>query len=159
MTGDLPQTPEFIWLSDGGVLPVRTAVNQHGLGKGYSSGTGFRIYGFGPKFGIGVLAAASAAEFTRIKIETAYLEKIAGKTFVSGKDHYVAKANGKMKGKFGGKNFVGAWNRQKGRWCRTIRIGGKNLGSDCQVVMASDNQMYFIRKQGKGDRSPVFTRK
>lgn len=117
------------------------------------------------KLGVAALAAgvmvtqAAAGDFKRIKTEAEYREKIAGDKFVSGKDHVVIKENGKMSGKFGGKKLVGAWNWQQGYWCRTIRVGGKDLGSDCQVVMASDTQMYLIRKQGKGDKSQLFTRK
>lgn len=102
-------------------------------------------------------APVLAGDFKRITTEAEYMQKIVGKKLVTGKDFVKIEKNGKMKGKFGGAKLVGAWKWQQGYWCRTIRLGGKDRGSDCQVVMVSDTQMYSIRKQGKGDKSPIFT--
>ena len=108
---------------------------------------------------IGIVCATPVLgeSLKRIKTEEEYRARIVDRTFVNDKgDWVVAKADGSMTGQFGGKTFSGKWLWSGGYWCRNGTLGGKEIGSDCQVIEFDGRTMRNVRKQGKGNAA-LFT--
>lgn len=104
-----------------------------------------------------VAAGVNAAGMKRIKKEADFTAVIVGKKMEKGKDWVQINADGTLNGSFGGRKAKGAWNWQKGFFCRNIILGGKTLGSDCQIVQSDGSQAEFIREQGKGGSGGIYT--
>lgn len=97
-----------------------------------------------------------ALGFERIKSEADYVKHIVGNKYCNKTGCWTARKNGKMTGKFGSDRFRANWAWRKGFSCRTGTLGGKDIGTDCQVVEVSGNQIRVTRQQGKG-RKTIYT--
>ena len=62
----------------------------------------------------------------------------------------VVQSNGKASGRIFGKKFSASWVWDNKMYCRNAVLGAQKLGTDCQVVKVSGNQVQFIREYGKG---------
>mgnify|MGYP000023229086 CR=1 FL=1 len=100
---------------------------------------------------VAALASPVAADFKRIKSEKQMRQLVAGKKVVSGNGYTVVNPDGTLTGKFGGKKFSGTWKWSGKFWCRNGTLGGKEIGSDCQVWEIDGNKLRYTRNKGKGD--------
>lgn len=116
------------------------------------------------KFGLAavVIALAStshADNLKRIKKEADFRAMAVDQKYMSDKgDWILAASDGTLTGSFGGKDLTGAWNWQGKYWCRNARVGGKEIGSDCQEMHLSATQLRTKRQKGKGDWASVMTK-
>lgn len=100
---------------------------------------------------VAALATPAAAEFKRIATEKQMRDLVVGKKLATSNGYSVANADGTMTGEFGGKKFSGAWKWSGKFFCRNGVLGGKEIGSDCQVWEIDGNQLRYTRQKGKGD--------
>ncbi len=113
--------------------------------------------------GLSLLALAASFSFqpvsfadekTRIATEQEFREIGVEKKLVYKFGEYViVHDDGTLSGYFSGKPLSGNWSWEDGYYCRTVSLGGKDLGHDCQIVELSGNRLNFIRKKGKGGNS------
>jgi hypothetical protein len=99
-----------------------------------------------------------ALSFERVKTEADYVKLVVGNTYCNDGGCWIAKKNGKMTGKFGKEKFRANWKWHKGFGCRSGKLGKKDIGTDCQMIEVSGDQLRITRKQGKG-KKVVYTKK
>ncbi len=99
-------------------------------------------------------ASPAFADFKRIKTES-QLQPLIGKKFHDEHGNWFRwNANGSMSGHLeNGKTFAGAWKWHKGFVCRNARIGGSELGTDCQKIEFDGKRMRYTRNRGRGESS------
>ena len=101
--------------------------------------------------------ALAADPNERITTEQGFKEKIVGRKLVQKHGYVIIHDDGKITGTLRSKKLTGKWNWKEEYYCRTVRLGAKDLGYDCQVVeMSEDSSISFLRKKGKGKRSPSY---
>lgn len=93
---------------------------------------------------------ASAQNFKRITTENEFRQLVVGKKGVSEAGWFIVHADGKTSGKIFNKKFAAAWVWNKKMYSRNAVLGKQQLGTDCQVVKISGDQVQFIREYGKG---------
>lgn len=103
---------------------------------------------------IGLMACATPAlaDFKRITKENDFRAQVVGKVYTNNNgDWFRWNADGSISGALKNKqSFTGAWNWQRKFLCRNIRVGSKELGTDCQVIRVDGTTVQLIRKKGKG---------
>ncbi|MEP6018059.1 MAG: hypothetical protein ABJ251_06205 [Paracoccaceae bacterium] len=91
---------------------------------------------------------AHADGFKRITSEAEFLQKAVGKKLWLDDNHFTARKNGQLVGKFGGERLKGAWAWNGQFWCRTLSTHTKN--TDCQTWETDGKTFRITREQGKG---------
>lgn len=115
-----------------------------------------RIYAAALSLAIVLPSQAISENWQRITSEANYRAKVADKKMVFDWGWVQVKSNGRIVGKHAKLGRMkGAWNWQKGYWCRSIKSDKRDLGSDCQVVQISGNKVRSITQQGKGEIRPA----
>lgn len=99
------------------------------------------------------MSPAMAASFKRIKSAEDFNSKVVGQKLTSEAGFFIIEASGKISGELNKHKAVGAWKWNQGFWCRTIKIGARDLGSNCQTIEVTQDQVKFTRDQGKGDET------
>ena len=99
---------------------------------------------------------SAADENTRIETEQEFREIAIGKKLVYNKGALTVHDDGTMTGTHGGKKVTGTWSWEDEYYCRSVKVGKKDIGHDCQVVELSGNSLIFIRKKGTGKKSPPY---
>jgi hypothetical protein len=97
-----------------------------------------------------IAAPLHAESFKRITTEADYVANVVGKKYCNKSGCWTAKKNGKMTGKFGKDSFRASWKWHKGFSCRAGKLGGKDIGTDCQLIEIAGDKLRITRKQGKG---------
>ena len=104
-------------------------------------------------------AAASAekksmeAAGMEITTEEQFRETIVDRRFVglgNAASYFISHADGRLTGEANGKTVSGTWHWEGVFYCRTLKLGGKDLGSDCQKVVFDGEVASFTRKMGEG---------
>lgn len=98
---------------------------------------------------------ASAAD-GRIATEQEFRAKAAGKRLVSEVGWVDVGKDGSLRGEFGGRELTGNWYWEDEYYCRTVRLGDRDMGHDCQAVLVTDDGMVFHRGKGEGRKSPPY---
>jgi len=100
-----------------------------------------------------IAGPALADDFKRIRKEADFRSLVVGKTISAGSGYLTLHADGRLTGAGSQGALIGNWKWSRKFFCRNLNIGGKNIGSDCQVVkMAKDGKsVMFIRQMGKGE--------
>ncbi|MCY4549333.1 MAG: hypothetical protein OXC28_13290 [Defluviicoccus sp.] len=98
---------------------------------------------------------ASAAD-GRITTEQEFRAKAAGKKLVSESGWVDVGKDGSLMGEFGGRELTGKWYWEDQYYCRSVQLGGRDLGHDCQVVRVTEDGMVFHRGKGEGKMSPPY---
>ena len=80
---------------------------------------------------------------------------MAGRTFSNAHGSGMCLTDGTMTGEFNGRKLTGYWYWDDRFFCRTIRLGGESLGSDCQTVFISDDEVTLVRSRGQGQGESV----
>lgn len=90
----------------------------------------------------------AAETFERISTEAEFSQLVVGKKLTLGKNWFVIRKNGSLKGDFNGEKLKGAWQWRDGYWCRTLKSHSKN--TDCQLWEVSGDEFRVTRAKGKG---------
>ncbi|MDE0057104.1 MAG: hypothetical protein OXP07_03195 [Defluviicoccus sp.] len=98
---------------------------------------------------------ASAADL-RIATEQEFRTKAAGKRLVSESGWVDVGKDGSLMGEFGGRELTGKWYWEDEYYCRTVQLGDRDFGHDCQVVLVTEDGMVFHRGKGEGRKSPPY---
>lgn len=105
---------------------------------------------FAPALFLALASAAPAEGLKRITDEATFRTMIVGKKLtgqnVSGT--VTVKKNGQLSGRFDGQRLKGAWNWQKGLFCRTVQLGKNDARSACQKIHASGDRVRFTTTDG-----------
>ena len=98
---------------------------------------------------------AAAMEITT---EEQFRETIVDKRFTGLKStasYFISRADGRLVGEHKGKTVSGTWTWEGAFYCRTLKLGEKALGSDCQKVAFDGEVASFTRKKGEGKTSKL----
>ena len=93
---------------------------------------------------------------SRVTTEQEFREKVVGKRLTNKDGYIVCQEDGTMTGAFGkgGKHkLTGTWTWEGEYYCRTLKVGSKDYGHDCQVIEVSGDVFTSTRKKGKGTSS------
>ena len=103
-----------------------------------------------------VQEASAADPNKRIETEQEYREKVVGKKLVQENGYVMSHEDGTVSGEFGDQSLSGTWTWEDKYFCRTVTLGTRDFGRDCQVVEVSGDSLTVIRNKGEGKRSPVY---
>lgn len=107
---------------------------------------------------LALIGTAVQAEFKQIKKEKQFRAAIVDKKLTDANGNWtIIKSDGSQSGQFNGNAYVGAWTWNGRYWCRNGKIGGNELGTNCQMVEIDGNQTRFTRDKGKGRSGGTFT--
>ena len=102
------------------------------------------------------LQKASARNQARITTEQEFRAKVVGRRITNKDGYVIIHEDGKLTGAFGkgGKHKLsGTWAWKGRHYCRTVKVGSKDYGRDCQVIEVSGTKFASTRKKGEGKRS------
>jgi hypothetical protein len=106
----------------------------------------------------GIFATTALAEFKAVKKEKQFRQTIVDRKLTSDNGNWtVINSNGTQTGKFGKNSYSGTWKWSGKYWCRNGVIGGKELGTNCQLVEIDGNETRFTRDKGKGKDAGTYT--
>ena len=95
----------------------------------------------------------------QITTKEQYLEAVVGKRLVNVENDSVwvmKHPDGSITGEAGSKAITGTWTWEGTFWCRTIKVGGKDRGSDCLKMVIDGDMISSTRNKGKGEKTPVY---
>ena len=98
---------------------------------------------------------ASAAD-GRITTEQEFREIAAGKKLVTEGGYVNVGEDGTLTGAFGSGEVTGKWTWEGEYYCRTVQVGFRDLGHDCQAVLVTEDGLVFHRNKGGGRKSPPY---
>ena len=88
----------------------------------------------------------------RITTEQQFVEEVVGRTLVNPEGYaWVYQPDGRITGTWDGQPVTGRWEWHQTLFCRNVRIGATETGTDCQVKEVRGQQMRYTRDQGRGD--------
>ncbi len=106
--------------------------------------------------GDSIQQASAADQNMRIETEEGFREIAVGKKLVYSKGALTVHDDGTITGTYDGKKLTGTWSWEDEYYCRSVKLGKKDIGHDCQVVEASGNSLIFLRNKGAGKKSPPY---
>ena len=89
----------------------------------------------------------------RITTEREYRDLLVGKKITAKNGYVVSHEDGTLTGEFDKKELTGTWSWEGEYFCRTAKLGKKDFGLDCQVVVVSEDKVTYTRKKGKGKKN------
>lgn len=95
-------------------------------------------------------AEGASPDKRRITTEQEYRDEVVGRVLIGEHASIVIHEDGRISGKARGKKLTGKWWWKGKYFCRTIEIGGKSRGRDCQTVFLEGDRLTGHRKKGKG---------
>lgn len=97
------------------------------------------------------LSAGTAQAWERIDTEAAYRAQVVGnRQVVAGSGHAVVQPDGTVTGEWNGQPVSGNWSWNDGYYCRSLRIGNTDTGSNCQLIEVEGNQIRSTNDRGQG---------
>jgi len=102
---------------------------------------------------VAVPSPAATPSTRRITTEREFRDLLVGKKITNKDGYVVTHEDGTLTGKFGKKELTGTWSWEGEYFCRTAKLGKKDFGLDCQVVVVSEDKVTYTRKRGKGKKN------
>ncbi|MGY6632894.1 MAG: hypothetical protein ACXIU8_04035 [Alkalilacustris sp.] len=97
------------------------------------------------------VSAFPAAAWERITTEEDFRAAIADRTITTAEGNsFTSHSDGRVTGTWGGQAMSGRWEWHQGFWCRNVRVGSTESGTDCQMVERRGNEVRNTRDQGRG---------
>ena len=93
---------------------------------------------------------------TQITTEKQFREIIVGKRAEytkSSANWATSIADGRLIGEWNGRKMDGTWWWEEPFYCRTLSVGGKDQGKNCQTVVIEGNVVTWTRDKGEGAAS------
>ena len=103
-----------------------------------------------------VQQVSAADSSVRITSEQEFRDQIAGKKLVNKNGYAIVHEDGTLSGEFKNKRLTGTWSWEDQYYCRTVKLGEKDLGHDCQVIEVSGDTMTFKGKKGKRKKGATY---
>jgi hypothetical protein len=104
------------------------------------------------------LPTLAAAEFKQVKKEKQFRSQIVDHKLTDANGNWtIIKSDGTQSGSFNGQTYVGAWKWNGRYWCRNGKLGGQELGTNCQLVEIDGTSTRFTRDKGKGKSGGTYT--
>ncbi|MCB1398412.1 MAG: hypothetical protein H6898_14620 [Rhodobacter sp.] len=98
-----------------------------------------------------ILITGSAQAWERLHTEAEYRARVVGhRTSVGDRGHVTVHPDGTVTGVWGGQPVVGAWTWDGGYYCRNLRIGSTETGTNCQRIEVQGNQIRSTNDRGNG---------
>ena len=98
---------------------------------------------------------ASAAD-RRITTEQEFREIAVGKKLVTKGGVVYQGEDGTLTGAFGSRELTGKWTWEGEYYCRTVQVGDRDFGHDCQAVLVTEDGLVFHRNKGGGKKSTPY---
>lgn len=95
-------------------------------------------------------ASVAVAEERKVKTEKEFGELVVGRNLVHEYGTAIFHEDGRLTGAFRAGKLTGLWNWTGDTYCRTGKIGRRDMGYDCQTVSVSGNRVTFVRNNGTG---------
>lgn len=96
---------------------------------------------------------ALSADEKRITTEKEFRTLVVDRLHTSKGGAVTVTSDNKLTGTISGKEVTGLWNWTGDTYCRTVNVGDRNFGFDCQVVLISGDRVIYVRNNGTGKRS------
>lgn len=97
------------------------------------------------------LTTTAADAWTRIQTEAEFRAQLVGReTWVEGSGGVTPQADGSVTGQWSGQTVRGRWVWDNGAYCRNLRIGSRETGTDCQHLFIRGNQLRNVSDRGRG---------
>lgn len=98
-----------------------------------------------------VFSAFPAAAWERLTTEEQFRASITDRTITTAEGNsFTSHSDGRVTGTWGGQPMSGRWEWHQGFWCRNVRVGDTESGTDCQTVERRGNEVRNTRNQGRG---------
>lgn len=108
-------------------------------------------------FTIGLLCAAllapvetAAADGRRLTTETEFRELVVDRELTADRTTVLYTGDGQIAGSSRDEKIEGMWRWAGNALCRTLMLGTKNLGLDCQAVFVIGDLVIVVRDEGHG---------
>ena len=85
------------------------------------------------------------------------VNSILGKPIYAADTKIVIKKNGRMSGSFKGQKIGGKWAIEDGLFCRSMTLGGKDLGASCQKFKRVKNGVKVTDVKGANRKPRTYT--
>ncbi len=96
---------------------------------------------------------AFSADEKRIATEKEFRELVVDRLHSSKSGTVTVTSDNKLTGTLSGKKVTGLWNWTGDTYCRTVQVGDRNFGFDCQAVLLLGDRVTYVRNNGTGRRS------
>lgn len=100
-----------------------------------------------------IAAPAMADGFAKVSKKSDFVSLIDGRDLKRFGIKLNVMPNGQIIGDAFGREVVGAWEWERGYFCRDLYWGSRDLGPNCQIVEVQDGTMRFTADRGKGDHA------
>ena len=99
---------------------------------------------------ITVATPAAAFEGKRLTTEAEFRDLVADRDLTADRTIVSYSGDGQIEGETGDRKIKGMWLWAGKALCRTVTVGTKNLGLDCQAVFLIGDLVVLVRKEGLG---------
>lgn len=97
------------------------------------------------------LSAGAAQAWERVSTEAAFRALVVGhRQVVDGSGYIEVQGDGTVRGQWNGANVVGSWVWSDGYYCRNLRIGSTETGTNCQRIDTEGSQIRATNDRGQG---------
>ena len=97
------------------------------------------------------LSATAADAWTRIRTEAEFRAQVVGRqTWIDGRGGTLSHPDGRVTGEWDGQRITGRWVWDNGAYCRNLRLGQTETGTDCQHYFIRGNQVRALSERGRG---------
>lgn len=94
-------------------------------------------------------ACAATPNYQPISTQDEYMSSVVGRSVrLGGSSAVTTYPDGTMKGTADGKDVVGTWTWEDGRFCREGTVGSNDMKRDCQKLEIADNRLRVTRGDG-----------
>lgn len=105
------------------------------------------------------LTTTAADAWTRLQTEAEFRANVVDRqTWIDGSGGVIAHADGRVTGEWNGQAVRGRWVWDNGAYCRNLRIGSRETGTDCQHFFIRGNQLRILSERGRGREQIVTLR-
>ena len=102
----------------------------------------------------GMPAQAGVDSFTRITQEAEFRRRVVGRRLADSSGAVTFNPDGTFDGFFTVGRFAGDWYWQDGYFCRSGKLGGRDVRLECELVEIDDKKLRLIRAKGLGQVIP-----
>jgi len=101
---------------------------------------------------------AAADAFRAVTDKSEFVSMVAGRTLTYPGVRLEVSTDGQIRGKGLGRPVTGAWRWQSGYFCRDLYWGQRELGANCQQVLANGATLRFVSDRGAGRHADLTLR-
>lgn len=104
---------------------------------------------------IGAPQTSAADAFRAVTDRSEFVSLVSGRTLTYPGVRLEVTTDGQIRGRGLGRPVTGAWQWQGGYFCRDLFWGDRELGANCQRVLANGETLRFISDRGAGQQADL----